>query len=112
MKVRLRATPFGSGTRTRALVLLALLGSSYARELARLLAQPVSVVQKALVSLERDARVAAHTLGRLRLYRVNPRYFARTELEAYLDRLADADPELKQLAASIRRRPRLTGKPL
>lgn len=112
MAVMLRSAPFGSETRTRALLLLWLLGSSYARELARLLNRPLSVVQKALAALERDGLVAAQTLGRTRLYRINPRYFARTELEAFLSRLTDADPDLSATAATVRRRPRMTGKPL
>ena len=112
MKVMSRGAPFGSDTRTRVLVLLARLQSSYARELARLLDRPLSVVQKALASLERDGLVAAQTLGRIRLFRLNPAYFARPELERLLVRLADADPDVDRLAASVRRRPRRAGKPL
>ncbi len=112
MKVKISSMPFGSVSRTRVLLLLSLLGSSYARELARLLSQPVSVIQKALLGLERDALVAAQPMGRTRVFRLNPRYFARKELEAYLDRVAAADDELRRIAATVRRRPRLTGKPL
>jgi len=112
MEVSLSAAPFGSPTRTRALILLALLGSSYPRELARLLDQAVSVVQKALRSLERDGLVAAQTVGRMRMYRVNPRYFARQELDAYLRKLTAAQPDLDRRAATLRRRPRASGKPL
>lgn len=112
MKVKLQSMPFGGDTRTRVLLLLQLLGSSYARELSRVLAQPVSVVQKALISLERDTLIAAQTIGRARLFRLNPRYFALTELEAYVERLAEADRDLSARAATLRRRPRRTGKPL
>jgi len=51
--------PFGSPTRTHALLALQLLTESYARELARLLVLNLSGVQKALQSLERDGLVAA-----------------------------------------------------
>jgi DNA-binding transcriptional ArsR family regulator len=112
MAVTLSATPFGSETRTRALLALVCLQSSYPRELARLLGQPLSVVQKALATLERDGLVAAQTVGRLRLYRINPRYFARTELTAYLERLVQTAPDIRARAATLRRRPRRTGKPL
>ena len=105
------SAPFGS-TRTRVLVLLFLVGSSYPRELSRLLRQSLSVVQKALAGLEREGLIAAQTMGRMRLFRVNPRYFARTELEALLARLADVNSELRARAATVRRRPRRTGKPL
>ncbi|MEZ5316582.1 MAG: winged helix-turn-helix domain-containing protein [Vicinamibacterales bacterium] len=112
MEVIPRPAPFGSATRTRALVLLQLLGSSYARELARLLGVSVSVAQKALASLERDDLVAAQAVGRTRVYRLNPRYFARGELEAYLRRLVAAFPDLDAAATRLRRRPRKAGKPL
>ena len=112
MRVISRSSPFGSDSRTRVLVLLQLLGSSYARELSRLLRQPVSVIQKALGGLERDALVAAQAMGRTRVFRVNPRYFARAEFSAYLAKLADADDALARVAATVRRRPRRAGKPL
>jgi hypothetical protein len=89
-----------------------MLGESYARELARLLESPLSAVQRALIGLERDGMVAGRSVGRTRVFRLNPRYFARAELEAYLLRLAVADRWLEERAAQLRRRPRRTGKPL
>ena len=105
-------SPFGSVTRTRALLALELLGQSYPRELSRLLGAPLSVVQKALRSLERDALVAARAVGRTRVYQIDPRYFAKKELRAFLAKLLVADEALKSQAASLRRRPRRTGKRL
>lgn len=110
MKVKTTASPFGSLTRTRVLVALSLLSTSYQRELARLLGASASVVQKALSSLERDGLVAGRLMGRTRMYTVNPRFFARHELEALLRRLADADAELQARTAELRRRPRRAGK--
>lgn len=112
MKVIMNSSPFGSRARTRALVALQLLTESYAREMARLLGLNLSGLQKALQSLERDGLVAARAAGRTRLYRLNPRTPARRELEAYLDRLLENEPELRTGAAQLRRRPRRTGKPL
>jgi hypothetical protein len=112
MEVKLRSAPFGTDLRTRLLLLLRLLGSSYPRELSRLLGKSVSVVQKALAGLERDTLVAAQTVGRTRAFRLNPRYFAMKELDAYLAKLTLADQDLFKQAASLRRRPRLSGKPL
>ena len=105
-------SPFGSASRTRTLLALEILGQSYPRELARLLGTPLSVVQKALQSLERDALVAARAVGRTRIYQLDPRYFARNELRSFLTRLLVAEDDLKSLAASLRRRPRRTGKRL
>lgn len=112
MKVKVQGSPFGSLTRTRVLIGLSLLGTSYQRELSRLLATSPSVAQKALASLERDGLISGRLMGRTRTYTLNPRYFARTELDALLRRLAEADPELQARAAGIRRRPRRAGKPL
>jgi len=106
------SSPFGGLTRTRVLVALVLLATSYPRELARLLGAPVSGVLKALAGLERDGLVSGRLVGRTREVRLNPVYFARQELAAYLARLAEAEPELRQLAGSLRRRPRRAGKPL
>jgi hypothetical protein len=71
-----------------------------------------SVAQKALSSLERDGLVAGRLMGRTRTCSLNPRFFARTEFEAFLRRLADADTELQARSAELRRRPRRAGKRL
>jgi len=110
MRVTTTSSPFGSPARTRALLALQLLTESYARELSRLLALNLSGVQKALQSLERDSLVAARAAGRTRLYRLNPRAPARREMERYLDKLLESEPELRVRAALLRRRPRRTGK--
>src|SRR5215831_12232050 len=104
MKVESNFSPFGSAARTRILLSLQLLSESYARELARLLDLSLSGVQKGLASLERDGMVAGRPMGRTRLYRLNPRVFARRELESYLERLLETQPELRDRAARLRRR--------
>lgn len=94
------------------MVLMSLLGSSYPLELSRLVGSGNSVVRKALASLERDGLVAGRLTGRTRVFTLAPTYFAAKELRSYLQRMADADRELRQRAAQLRRRPRWTGKPL
>ncbi len=111
MKVK-ASSPFGGETRTRLLVALRLLDESYPRELARLLGVSLSSVQQAVRGLERDGLVAVRAVGRTRVARINPGYFARRELLAYLGRLAEAEPALAAAVAGHRRRPRRTGKPL
>lgn len=106
------SSPFGSKTRTQALVGLALMDSSYPRELARLFDTAVNNVQSALRSLERDGLVVARNVGRTRLFQLNPRYFAARALKELLDKLAVADPDLGDRIAALRRRPRRTAKPL
>jgi hypothetical protein len=105
------SSPFGGQTRTRVLLALRLLEESYPRELARLLDRPLSGIQSALVGLERDGLVSVRSAGRTRLVRLNPRYFAREELQRYLLKLAEADRELQTRSAALRRRPRRPGKP-
>ncbi len=106
------SSPFGGQTRTRVLVALRLLETSYPRELARVLAAPVSGVRKALLGLERDGLVAGRLIGRTRQVQLSPTYFARDELKVYLARLAEADSELRGQVEGLRRRPRQAGKPL
>src|SRR6185295_14519669 len=105
------SSPFGGQARTRVLLTLRLLDESYPRELARVLELPVSGVQMALRGLERDGLVGGRIAGRTRLVRLNPRYFAREELQRYLLKLAGADTALQDRVADLRRRPRAAGKP-
>src|SRR5215471_5576207 len=106
------SSPFGSRTRTRVLVALRLLEQSYPRELARFLGTPLSVVQKGIRSLEADDLVAGRSFGRTRIFQLNPRYFAATEVQTLLNRLIEANVDLRRRAAKLRRRPRRTAKPL
>src|SRR5437867_1670773 len=76
MEVKTSSSPFGARTRTRVLLALRLMDESYPRELARLLDAPLSGVQKALASLERDGLVATRSVGRTRAVRIEPRFFA------------------------------------
>ena len=107
-----RSSPFGGQARTLVLLALSLLEESFPRELARLLEVPLNGVQQALRGLEVDGLVAARLVGRTRLYRLNPGYFAREELESYLKRLAGAEANLVARTAQLRKRPRRAGKRL
>jgi hypothetical protein len=69
-------------------------------------------VAAALLGLERDGLVSGRQVGRTRVVQLNPTYFARDELEAYLARLGESDAELRRAVQSLRRRPRQAGKPL
>lgn len=108
----IQSSPFGSASRTGALISLALMDESYPRELARILERPLFGIQKALLGLERDGLVASRMAGRTRLYRLNPRYFALKELRSLLGRLAEAEDSLGARIEDLRRRPRRPGKRL
>ena len=101
-----RSSPFGGQTRILVLLALSLLEESFPRELARLLEVPLNGVQQARRGLEGDGLVAARSAGRTRLCRLDPRYFARDELRGYLKRLAEAENNLVEGSARLRRRPR------
>ena len=112
MSVVAQPSPFGSLTRTRVLLALRLMGSSYPRELGRLMGTALSAVQGAVRSLESDGLIAGRSAGRTRLFELNPRFFAASELRALLDKLAGADRGLQDSIAALRRRPRRTSKAL
>src|SRR5262245_38561913 len=107
-----RSSPFGARSRTLALLALSLLEESFPRELSRVLAIPLFSVQQALRGLELDGLVAGRSVGRTRLYRLNPRYFARRELQGYLRRLIEPEVALVERVTRLRKRPRRSGKPL
>lgn len=112
MVVKINSSPFGGEGRTRVLLALRLLSESYPRELARILGMPFSSAQKALQSLERDGLVAGRAVGRTRVFQIDPRYFAYDELQRLVLRLTRPEVKLKTRLATLRKRPRRTGKPL
>ena len=54
--------------------------------------------------------VIGRSVGRTRVFELNPRYFAASPLNDYLDKLSAADADLQRRVAMLRRRPRRTGK--
>jgi DNA-binding MarR family transcriptional regulator len=103
---------FGTTTRTNILLSLALIEESHASELARLTETSVSNVQKTLDSLEQVGAVSGAISGRERRVRLNPRFYARDELRALLDKMAIQNAELVAKVTELRRRPRRAGKAL
>jgi hypothetical protein len=94
------------------LLALHLLEESYPRELSRVLRAPLSSIQKALRTLELDGLVVGRSVGRTRVFRINPRYFAFDALGGLLLRLSEPEAQLRASVEALRRRPRRTGKPL
>lgn len=99
-----RQSIFGSRRRTEVLIILYLLQESYPSELARLLDARLFSIQSILDDLEDQGVVASLRRGRMRMVRLNPRYFAAKELSALLDRFAQAESEI--VARSLKRRAR------
>jgi alpha-D-ribose 1-methylphosphonate 5-triphosphate synthase subunit PhnI len=103
---------FGSSRRTEVLLGIALLEETYARELARVLQAPLLSVQRIVDALDREGVIATRLIGQQRRVTLNPKYFARKELEQLLRRLAQGDQRLLDAVGGMRRRPRRKGKPL
>lgn len=101
---------FGTKTRTNILLLLTLLEESHASELARILNVRLFTVQNSLDTLEQVGMVSGVVSGRERRVRLNPRFLARDELKALLDKLALNDSDLLDRVEQVRRRPRRAGK--
>ena len=103
---------FGSRTRERVLKLLGLLERSYPRELAALLEEDLSVVQRAVDDLERDGILASRLMGRTRLFELNRKYQHYGALRDLLARMGQSDPETVEAAQRLRMRPRRARKEL
>ena len=93
------------------LVSLRLLDETYPSELAQLLGIGTYSVQRVLEALEGEGVVVSRLMGRTRIVKLNPRYFAAEELAALLWSLGKRDADLQRLLAAKRRRPRRAGKP-
>jgi hypothetical protein len=93
------------------LVSLRLLDETYPSELAQLLGIGTYSVQRVLEALEGEGVVVSRLMGRTRIVKLNPRYFAADELGALLWSIGKRDADLQRLLAAKRRRPRRAGKP-
>jgi hypothetical protein len=103
---------FGSAARTRVLILVALLESTYPRELARLARVPLLSVQRIVNALERDGVLATRIVGANRSVTLDRRFYGVDDLRSLLIKYAKSYPELEQRVSMLRRRPRRAGKAL
>ena len=100
---------FGSATRTRALLAIALLKETYVRQLAALLGLSSPVLFRIVDDLEREGTVVSRYVGRTRTISLNPRMYGVRELEAFLLKYAKGT-DVEENVSRIRRRPRRRGK--
>jgi len=101
---------FGSQLRERILTLLVLIEPAYPRQIATLLGAHLISVQNATRALQEMGVVATRLFGRTRLVELDRRWYAAAELRTLLERLAEADPQVRTIASTVRKRPRLPGK--
>jgi hypothetical protein len=68
--------------------------------------------QRIINDLERQNIIASRSQGTQREVRLNPAYFASTQLQELLLRLSPAEPDLVARVEALRRRPRRAKKEL
>jgi len=103
----------GSQVAEKALMYLYCRGEGYPRQMARDCAGTLSAMQKQLDRLENGGILYSRNLGRVRLYRFNPRYPFLAELKALLEKALLFYPaDERQSLLTARERPRRAGKPI
>jgi DNA-binding transcriptional ArsR family regulator len=108
----LRPAVFGTATRDRVLIRLALSENGlHVRELARQIESSANAVHRVVIALERAGVVVSRPVGTTRIVLLNKRWYGAVELRALLERLAAAYPEVGERARAFRERPRRIGKP-
>lgn len=103
---------FGSVSRSRTLLAIALLEQTYPREVARVTGVPLMSVQRIINDLQKQGVVSSRVQGTQREVRLNPAFFAHAELRKFLLRLALSEQDISGVIESMRRRPRRAGKDL
>jgi hypothetical protein len=104
---------FGSTNRERVLVFLCARDEGYAREISRFYSTDLDPIQKQQERLEVGNVLYSRTVGRTRLYSLNPRYPFLNELKELLQKTISFLPaDEQERLLMIRRRPRRRGKPL
>jgi len=104
---------FGSKNRERVLQYIDVNGEGYAKEIADFYQSSVDPIKKQLERLEAGGVLVSQTVGRTRLFMLNPRYAFRDELHALLERArVFYSPYEQERLQMQRKRPRRTGKPL
>ncbi|WP_299735004.1 winged helix-turn-helix domain-containing protein [uncultured Endozoicomonas sp.] len=94
------------------LIYLMLRSSGYGKGIAEFFGLSQNTVQKQLIRMEDDGVVVSHLIGRLREYRLNPRYAFLTPMKELLKVAMEAYPEtVIQSLLMTRNKPRGAGKP-
>jgi len=106
-------TIFGSINRERVLLFLFVRKEGYSREISRFFKTDLSQIQKQLERLEVGGVLYSRSMGKTRVYGLNPRYPFLAQLRELLDKVLMFYPtEERERLTMVRRRPRRRGKPL
>ena len=103
----------GSINRERVLLFLYVREEGYSREISRFFKTDLSQIQKQLERLEAGGVLYSRSMGKTRVYGLNPRYPFLAQLRELLDKALMFYPiEERERLTIVRRRPRRKGKPL
>ena len=103
----------GSTSRERVLLFIFARKEGYPQEIARFFNTDLAPIQRQLIKLEINGLLSSRLAGRTRLYRLNPRYAFKPEIENLLAKALDFyPPDERERLLLNRRRPRRSGKPL
>ena len=103
----------GSKNAERVLIFILVRKEGYAREIARFFGADPDSIQKQLAKYELGGVLTGKSVGRTRLYSLNPRYPFLKQLRALLEKaLVFYSDEERENLRFDRRRPRRRGKPL
>jgi len=97
---------FGNVTAERVLFYVSINASAYAQEIADALGVRVSVVQKQLRRLEAGGVLASRSVGRTRVYELNPRFAFADDVRALMRKAFAFLPAGERHRYLARRRPR------
>ena len=104
---------FGSKNRERVLQYIDVNGEGYAKKIADFYDSSVDPIKKQLERLEVAGVLVSQTVGRTRLFMLNPRYAFKDELLALLKKAREFySPQEQERLSKQRKRPGRTGKPL
>jgi DNA-binding transcriptional ArsR family regulator len=104
---------FNSPLREKILYYLVETGEAYGTELSENFKASLFAVQNQLQRLEEAGILVSRSIGKTRMYTLNPRYFLLKELTALLKRsFAELPEEEVRTFYRPRKRPRRQGKPL
>ncbi len=103
----------GSQSKEQVLLFIVARERGYAKQIADFFSCAVTPIKKQLESLEKGGVLFSESVGRTRLFSLNPRYVFRKELTALINKeISFIDEEEQQRLLTVRTRPRRTGKPL
>ena len=104
---------FNSALREKILYYLLECGEGYSSELAKNFKASLFAVQNQLQRMEEAGVLVSRSIGKTRMYTLDPRYFLLQELKALLKKsFAELPESIIRIHYRPRKRPRRAGKPI